>query len=89
MDDIIRPVFEEGQSEPLNSAVMKVMLAINDLDGTMFENLISMRTGLSVVEVQEAFRELDDAGYIETLEARVADGDLGEDDDFTALLADV
>lgn len=44
------PVGDEPES---SFAAKKLLLALDELDGTLFENLLAVRTGLSATEVRE------------------------------------
>lgn len=64
-------------------AATKVLVAMYELDGTAFENLLAVRTGFSAMEVRVTMRELAEAGMI--TQERPSTGD----DNLDALLADL
>lgn len=64
-------------------AATKVLLAMYELSGTDFENLLAVRTGFSSAEIRATMRELADAGLITQVPPST------EGDSFDALLADL
>ena len=48
----------------ISTTARRVLLALHELDGTLFENLIAVRTGLSATEVREVMTELREAELI-------------------------
>lgn len=56
-------LYNEGDiKKGLRGPVTQVLLALNELDGNLFENVMAIRTGLPVRYVREVIRELLDEG---------------------------
>lgn len=56
-------LYNEGDiKKGLRGPVTQVLLALNELDGNLFENMMAIRTGLPVPYVREVIRELLDEG---------------------------
>jgi hypothetical protein len=89
MDDEDYVLYNEGDiRKGLNGSVTKVLLALNELNGTLFENIVAVHTGLPVGFVRQAIWHLGEAGFLSD------DGPVGrsaqeDQQNFNELLADL
>ncbi|MBA4248544.1 MAG: hypothetical protein C0444_09675 [Microbacterium sp.] len=82
-------LYNEGDiKKGLRGPVTQVLLALNELDGNLFENMMAIRTGLPVKYVREVIVELMDEGLFKP-EPSPHEMSTEDDGSFEDLLRDV